>query len=167
MTAEIQSWQVLFDSQAAALVLFSRQWAVCHADAEDIVQEAFVRFWRSQDRANDPTAYLYACVRTAALDFLKRQQRQDRRVRAAGREAENKKAVFESAGEDNDEMQAAELALAELPEGQRQVLVMKIWGGLTFPQIGKAMDIPNNTAASRYRYAIASLRKQLVLETER
>jgi RNA polymerase sigma-70 factor (ECF subfamily) len=52
-------------------------------------------------------------------------------------------------------------ALGRLPEEQREVLVMKIWGGLSFPQIAEALRISANTVASRYRYALAKLREQL------
>jgi RNA polymerase sigma-70 factor (ECF subfamily) len=41
------------------------------------------------------------------------------------------------------------------------VLVLKIWGELTFEQIATELEIPPNTAASRYRYALAALRKEL------
>ncbi len=41
---------------------------------------------------------------------------------------------------------------------------MKIWGGLSFPQIAEALRISSNTAASRYRYALARLREQLAEE---
>ena len=47
---------------------------------------------------------------------------------------------------------------------QAEVLVMKIWGGLSFPQIAAALEISANTAASRYRYALAKLREQLAEE---
>jgi RNA polymerase sigma-70 factor (ECF subfamily) len=43
----------------------------------------------------------------------------------------------------------------------RDVVVMKIWGGLTFQQISEAMAIPANTAASRYRYALEQLSQEL------
>lgn len=63
------SWERWFDQHAATLVLFARQWTDCHADAEDVVQEAFVRFWKSgRNRASDAKAYLFACVKRAALD---------------------------------------------------------------------------------------------------
>ena len=42
--------------------------------------------------------------------------------------------------------------------------MLKIWGGLTFPQIAAALGVPPDTAASRYRYAIAKLREQLAEE---
>jgi RNA polymerase sigma-70 factor (ECF subfamily) len=48
-----------------------------------------------------------------------------------------------------------------LPRDQREVLVMKIWNELTFAEIGSALGISQNTAASRYRYALAGLKKTL------
>jgi RNA polymerase sigma-70 factor (ECF subfamily) len=49
--------------------------------------------------------------------------------------------------------------LNHLPEIQRSVVTLKVWGGLTFAEIASALEIPANTAASRYRYALAELRK--------
>ena len=45
---------------------------------------------------------------------------------------------------------------------QREVLALKIWGDLTFAQIAAQLDIPPDTAASRYRYALTALRKELI-----
>jgi len=52
-------WAAWVDEVAPALVLFARQWTASHADAEDVVQEAFARFWRSgRHRARDANADL-------------------------------------------------------------------------------------------------------------
>ena len=64
-------------------------------------------------------------------------------------------------GEDADRRREIEVALQRLPTVQREVLVLKIWNELTFEQIGATLEIPPNTAASRYRYALAALRKEL------
>jgi RNA polymerase sigma-70 factor, ECF subfamily len=52
-------------------------------------------------------------------------------------------------------------ALDRLPRDQREVLVMKIWNELTFAEIGEALGISQNTAASRYRYGLGNLKKTL------
>jgi len=52
-------------------------------------------------------------------------------------------------------------AIDRLPDEQREVLVMKIWNELTFAEIASALGISQNTAASRYRYALAALKKNL------
>ncbi len=54
-----------------------------------------------------------------------------------------------------------EVALARLPEDQREVLALKTEGELTFEEIGLVLGIPANTAASRYRYALEKLRAAL------
>jgi RNA polymerase sigma-70 factor (ECF subfamily) len=66
--------------------------------------------------------------------------------------------------EHDERRTSIEAALRNLPINQAEVLVMKIWGGLTFPQIATALKISPNTAASRYRYALATLREQLATE---
>ena len=48
-------------------------------------------------------------------------------------------------------------ALKSLPDDQREVIVLHVWGELTFSDIGELMGISANTAASRYRYALAKL----------
>src|SRR5262249_37983402 len=52
-------------------------------------------------------------------------------------------------------------ALRSLPGEQREVLVLRIWGGLTFAEIATALDQSINTVASRHRYALDALRRQL------
>src|SRR6476620_10248761 len=71
-------WKVCFSELAPGLVLFARQWVRTSADAEDIVQEAFVRFWRTnRDLAN--RGLLYATVRSVALDLIRKDSRRARR----------------------------------------------------------------------------------------
>ncbi len=48
-----------------------------------------------------------------------------------------------------------------LPDAQRDVLTLKFWGGLTFAEIATTLDIPQGTAASRYRLALASLKQSI------
>jgi RNA polymerase sigma-70 factor (ECF subfamily) len=48
-----------------------------------------------------------------------------------------------------------------LPAEQREVVHLKLWEGLTFDQIAQLLDIPANTAASRYRYGLDKLRECL------
>ncbi len=162
MADDSDQWRVWFDRHGPALLLLARQWVPGRADAEDVVQEAFVRFWRSRRRVAEPAAYLYACVRHCALDWLRGRRRRSTREQATARpEAET---LFAGPLVQDERRATIEAALRHLPENQREVLVMKVWGGLSFPQIAEALDVPANTAASRYRYALARLREQLAEE---
>jgi RNA polymerase sigma-70 factor (ECF subfamily) len=153
-----EDWRVCFTSVAPGLLLFARQWVRSRADAEDIVQEAFVRFWRRNHKI-DNRALLYATVRSIALDLIRRDNRRTRREAEAVSESEQ---VVEPQFELADETQfSLAAALDRLPHDQREVLVMKIWNELTFAEIATALEISQNTAASRYRYALAALKKTL------
>ena len=155
------AWRVWLDRHGPALLLYARQWCRTGADSEDAVQDAFVRFWKSRGRTGagvrDETAYLFACVRTAALDLARGGERRKRHEAGAS--------IFEcSPPEREDWREAVEVALEKLPAEQREVLVLKIWGGLTFVQIAEMLAIPRSTAASRHRYALERLEAMLAKE---
>jgi RNA polymerase sigma-70 factor, ECF subfamily len=128
------------------------------ADAEDIVQDAFVKFWRRKHNINN-RGLLYAAVRSLALDFIRRDTRRARREATAIAEAEA--AVDPHFELDDDSQSALGAAVESLPRDQREVLVLKIWSDLTFSEIARALGISQNTAASRYRYALTNLKKTL------
>src|ERR1700720_2181601 len=153
-----EDWKVCFSQVAPGLLLFARQWTRSAADAEDVVQEAFVRFWRKQHNI-DNRPLLYAAVRSIALDFLRRDSRRARRESDVVSDAEQ--SVQPAFTTENESQQALAAAVDCLPREQREVLVMKIWNELTFAEIANVLGISQNTAASRYRYALAALKKNL------
>ena len=154
-----QAWEVCFSELAPGLVLFARQFVRSATDAEDIVQEAFVRFWRKQHSVEN-RALLFATVRSIALDGLRRDSRRAQREAVVSADAvQSVPAAFET---EDDAQRALAAAIDQLPTEQREVLAMKIWNELTFAEIGTVLEISQNTAASRYRYALAALKKTLV-----
>jgi RNA polymerase sigma-70 factor (ECF subfamily) len=103
---------------------------------------------------------LYATVRSVALDLLRKDARRARREATASADMEQ----ITEPHFDFDDGSQRELAAAidRLPVEQREVLVMKIWNELTFAEIAAALAISQNTAASRYRYALGALKKNFV-----
>ncbi|XAM00453.1 sigma-70 family RNA polymerase sigma factor [Phycisphaeraceae bacterium D3-23] len=161
------TWSDWYDEHMRALVLLARQWCPTHADAEDAVHDAFTTFWPKRTAVDDPAAYLYRCTRNAAIDQLRsKKRRKQREQRAATDKAALLPAIPTPAFEDHEDRLALEQALETLPKAQREAVVMKVWGGLTFEQIGSASDVSPNTAASRYRYGLAALRKAMETEAQ-
>ena len=161
------NWQACFKELAPKLLLYARQWTQSTADAEDVVQMAFVRWWQRNpggDRAHVPL--LYAAVRTISLDVHKSATR--RAVREAASELalhDTDAPWFDPSLEDRETAKMLERAVQELPAEQREVVTLRIWGGLTFAEIATATGDTTNTVASRYRYALNNLHR--VLEPHR
>ena len=89
-----EDWKVCFSELAPGLVLFARQFVRTSADAEDIVQDAFVRFWR-KEHSIENRGLLYATVRSVALDLLRRDVRRARREANAALEVEQSAVIEE------------------------------------------------------------------------
>ena len=157
-----ESWREWLRQHGPRLLLLARQWTRSAADAEDVVQDAFVRFWRHQRKLpGSPLALLATSIRRAAIDLGRKETRRQAREEVAGA-GESEECWFEPEMDRNDERRAAlEAAIRGLPDAQREVIVMKIWNEMTFEEIGRALDCPANTAASRYRYAMTALRREM------
>jgi RNA polymerase sigma-70 factor (ECF subfamily) len=101
----------------------------------------------------------YTNVRRCAIDLGRSNERRKRREEESVLDRGELVAWFELP--EDDTSRALQVALSKLPEKFQEVITLKIWGELTFDQIGKTLDISPNTAASRYRYAMEALRKSL------
>ncbi|MFK7819576.1 MAG: RNA polymerase sigma factor [Planctomycetaceae bacterium] len=152
------AWPNLFQQHECALVLFARRWADSHVDAEDMVQEAMVRVLRVKPSdVQDPLSYLYTCVRNVGNEFKRTLGRRTRReeIAATNRGSET---WFECPIEERERVETLQAAIARLTDARQEVVTLKIWSGMTFPQIGDVLDISPNTAASRYRHALIEMK---------
>ncbi|MBI4658140.1 MAG: RNA polymerase sigma factor [Verrucomicrobia bacterium] len=152
-------WQRWLAEHAPKFLLFARQQARSEADAQDLVQEAVLESWQRQsDAAPPPLGLVFATIRRRAIDLARSENRRARRESAASDPPEV--CWFDSGIEDRERSQLIQAAVQNLPDIYRDVISLKVWGELTFAEIAEALDIPANTAASRYRYALAELRKR-------
>jgi len=154
-------WQTWYDAHAARLLLYARQWLPERADAEDAVQAGFVKFWRSRaapEAADLPL--LFTAVRTAALDLAKSRRRRTGREQRAADTAPTAWWDGDTLAE-RERADAVARAIAALPPEQREPVVLRIWGGLTFAEAARTLDENMNTVAARYRAALTRLRHLL------
>src|SRR5262249_47455909 len=131
----------LIDAHAASLVLYARQWC---AAPEDVVQEAFLKLVCQGRPPQDEVAWLYRVVRNGALDAARGGRGRRRRDPAAARRVRGF-VEPEVAGRDAE---PAVAALQGLPGEQREVIVARHWGGLSFEQIAA---VANCSASSAFR----------------
>jgi RNA polymerase sigma-70 factor (ECF subfamily) len=166
------AWREWLAEHAPRLVLFARQQSRSSEDAEDIVQDALVKLVEKLDAGEFVGGqeawmpYLYTTIRRLSIDLGRRDDRRRRREDVVGGEAEidQREAFhpwFESESSDDETRALLEAGLKELPPKFAEVVVMKVWGERTFAEIGEALEISPNTAASRYRYGLEALKKKL------
>ncbi|HVS38320.1 MAG TPA: sigma-70 family RNA polymerase sigma factor [Gemmataceae bacterium] len=144
----------LVDIRGPALMLFARQW--CRAP-EDVVQDAFLKLVALHPPPRDPVAWLYRVVRNAAIDAGKAELRRKRRESAAARPEQ----WFVEAAVEGMDAEAAMAALQRLPIEEREAIVARLWGGLSFEQIAEAAGCSASTAFRHFSAGIESLRKEL------
>ena len=153
----------IYDEHAQALFAFLLNFTRDENDTRDLLQEIFTRLAREPSLlrgARDERAFLIRLAHNAAIDLMRRR---GTRQKYHDQFAEEEISIF--AADANPDVAAfresLSRALAELPADQRAVVHLKLWENLTFEQIAEALDIPPNTAASRYRYGIDKMRERL------
>jgi RNA polymerase sigma-70 factor (ECF subfamily) len=154
------NWKAWLDEHGPRLLLFARQQTRSQEDAEDILQDALVKLVEKLESGQFSGGqeawmpYLYTTLRRLSIDLGRRDDRRKRREDVAHGGIDEEREEGEHpwfAGDDSDdEMRLLiEAGLKELPEKFSEVIVMKVWGERTFAEIGEALEISQNTAASR------------------
>jgi RNA polymerase sigma-70 factor (ECF subfamily) len=127
-------------------------------EAEDALQEVFLGLLRRprQRPIEDLRAYLFRAARNQAMGVLRRRRRREETAPEASWIDSERLAYA-----DRELAVDVDRALRQLPPAQREVLLLKLGEGLTFREIAALLGVRQNTAASRYRLAIARLRTLL------
>jgi len=153
----------LYDGHASALFAFLLSLTRNEVDTRDLMQELFIKLARQPallDGVRDERAFLLRLSHHAAIDAMRRRGTRDKNLQQLA--ADRAGAFVPSSDPDEQAFrEALTEALGELPPEQRAVVHLKLWEGLTFEAIADALDLPPNTAASRYRYGIDKLRQRL------
>ena len=145
----------LLDEHADRLHLYARQLCDC---PEDAVQEAYVELARQGAVPAEPVAWLYRVVRNKAISASRAKRRHELHQSQA---AQRRRAWFEPSSINALDAAAATDALKGLPAADREIVVARIWGGLTFRQIGELIGATDSTAHRRYESALAAIRQKL------
>src|SRR3954463_10679547 len=159
-----RAFTAIHDRYEARLQAYARQLlGGAHHDAEEVVQDAFVRALRAlraDDRAMALKAWLYTIVRNRALDVLRRPVRTT--------DIEPHAAVLRDVSDDPherfaraEELEALVAGLKRLPERQRTALVMHEMGGASHRAIARRLDVTtggSKALVSRARAGLAHAR---------
>ncbi len=164
------NWAAWLDDHGARLLLYARQQTRTEADAEDVMQDALVQLVRAVEsgdfRGSEGQWFHYAltAIRHRAMDAGRRAQVRRNYAEAQRDSGEGicEETPWMSCGADNEYMRRqVEKLLRKLPAEFTEVVLLKIWEGLTFQQIADTTGVPMPTVCSRYRYALKKMREEL------
>lgn len=154
--ASSNEWRAWLQTHAAKLFLYARLQTRNVADAEDVLQDALIDSWQKAGHQAPSLPLVFATIRRRAIEHARSNDRRARRE-----QANQPDAWFAPEIEPRDNQRLLEEAVKSLTPIYREVITLKVWGGLTFREIAETIDVPLNTAASRYRYALDELRGML------
>ena len=159
-----EPWKDWLAEYGPRLMLFARQQTRSEADAEDVLQTALIKTWRTHRGSPNKqvVSLAYTNIRRCAIDLGRSNDRRRRREDEVVKDQGELVAWFEIPEDDTSRM--LQVAMSKIPEKFREVITLKIWGDQTFDEIGKALEISPNTAASRYRYGMEALRRCISAE---
>lgn len=126
------------------------------ASPDDIVQETFCRLAQQPHVPERLAAWLFQVAANLMREEHRRSEREQRRTQAVARPEAHLSQMDEG-------LEAAELraCIGQLPEDMREVLVARLWGDLTFQEIGKLVGASLATVQRRYEKSLALLRERL------
>lgn len=157
---------MLYDRFGSLVYRLAYQVMPTRADAEDAVQEVFVRLWRTADRYDPKRAALVTWVMLISRRHLVDRLRRARaRVKATGLDEKQGQTVAGSdqpeSGLQQDERFAVLMErISKLPELQRTVVTRAYLGGQTLRQIGEELNTPIGTIKSALSRALVRLRER-------
>lgn len=146
---EVLRW---YDEYGGALLAYSASLLRDPSAAEDVLHQVFLKLLGGRFViSGPPVAYLFRAVRNTALNHIRGQSREV--------DLDQAPVWLESRDGSREVSLALQSALATLPQEQREIVVLRMWGQLTFEEAANVVGISPNTAASRYRYGLAKLRE--------
>jgi RNA polymerase sigma-70 factor, ECF subfamily len=139
----------LYDVHGRALMAYACAFLHDPSEAEDVVHQVFLQLLRDDGTEILSPGYLFRAVRNRVLNHLRG------RSREVALDVETQ--WLESPSGSIETALALQSALRTLPDEQREVIVLRVWGQMTFEEVAGVVGVSPNTAASRYRYGLAKL----------
>lgn len=155
---DVDAFQAFYGRYAGRILAYSRQLCRGRDVSEDVVQEVFVVVWRRAasfrpDRG-DTAGWLYTITRNKLVDHWRRQ---DATVELDGAD-DRRLAGVEDGG---DLRLTVRQTLSHVAPDQRRAIEMAYFGGLTYEETAKRLDLPVGTLKSRIRSGLKALRTLL------
>jgi len=157
-------FESLFKEYYPRLVLYAFEIIKDRAQAEDLVQEAFVKYWKgSCEVADNPVAiknYLYTTVRNSALNVIRHEKVKQKYSRQVDSESAEERTALNALIQ-SEVLAGLAKALQSLPEGCQRISYMSFLEGMKNDEIARELGVSVNTVKTQKRRAVQLLRLKL------
>src|SRR3954469_5261662 len=164
---EARAFEVLDDRHSGVAFSLAYRMVGTRSTAEDVVQEAFLAFWRANERYDrargSVRTWILGIVHNRAIDSLRRATVHDRR-KVSDEGLEERFAAPERTEAEvarRDEAREVRTALDTLPADQLRVIELAYYGGFSHSEIASMLEAPIGTVKGRMRLGLAKMRDQL------
>lgn len=159
---DVSAFAELYDGMAAPLFSFAMRILRDGGEAEDLLQDVFVKIWNhagSYDpQRGTPFAWAATLTRYKAIDRLRARHRRERLSEAAGNEVLDASDPSRTAVDDRPDAEALRSVFGRLSAEQREVIDLAFFSGLTQPEIAAQLQQPLGTVKARIRRGMLKLR---------
>lgn len=153
------AFRELFDLFNTRLCFFASQLLLSEEEAEDVVQEAFVKLWERKNDFNDISAikaFLYITVKHSCLNINKHYAVKNKYVKAEHNTIDERTAMHSII--ESEVLENVHRALKKLPEGCQQVMQLSYFKGLKNKEIAQHLHISINTVKTQKLRGLRFLR---------
>jgi len=164
LAGDADAMGVLYDRHARAVMVYLLGMLGDRQEARDVLQHVMVGFIRRGASLRNGTSvrsYLLASAHNRVMNLRRSRTREQASLRgyeALVRRRSSQPGPAKQA-EAEEQRRRLNAALAGLPDDEREVVLLHVYGGLSFTEAAQALETPRSTVASRYQAAIAKLRE--------
>lgn len=151
----------IWDRHANRLLLIARAMG---GSAEDAVQEAFVSLARQSEMPDDPMAWLVRVARNHQLQLRRGERRRRQRESRVGQYGWFDREV--NVADSRIDARSVTEALMRLPSPTREIIVMRLWGEMTFEAIAEVVELSRATVHREFHGGLQALKRTFETEQE-
>ncbi|WP_421942361.1 RNA polymerase sigma-70 factor [Pedobacter sp.] len=158
------AFSVLFFNYLPVLQSFAVKFSKSDEDAEEIIQESFLRIWLNRDKLLDVInikAYLYKYVSNECLTYLRRKLKEDKVIDRFREKQPNSSDVTSESIHLNEITRIINVAVDQLPSQRKKIYQLSRQEGKTIPEIAELLDISQNTVKNALVIALKAIRNHL------
>lgn len=148
----------LMKNHAGSLCQLAARWAEF---PEDCVQEAFISLASSIPAPNNPTAWLYLVTKRKAINQCREAGRRKKREQRKADQSDQELLTPEQIVSGQDESDKLVRLVQNLPEPQREIVILRTWGQLGWREIHEQTKIPPTTVQRHYKSALNWLKEKM------